>query len=42
MSLEKTNEDNGTRIIFSPDKDILKTTNLEILILKKCFGTIVT
>ena len=42
MSLEKTNEDNGTRIIFHLIKIFLKTTNLEILILKKCFGTIVT
>ena len=37
MSLEKTNEDNGTRIIFSPDKDIFKNYKFRDTYLEKMF-----
>ena len=37
MSLEKTNQDNGTRIIFSPDKDIFKNYKFRDTYLEKMF-----
>ena len=39
--LENTPQKNGTKVLFSPDKDILKNTSSEIPTLEKCFGIIV-
>ena len=37
MSLEKTDQDNGTRIVFSPDKDIFKNYKFRDTYLEKMF-----